>query len=165
MTDRLVIRAALAEDQPAVDDLYRRASLANEGDRDALLKHPDALRFPPAGIEAGRVTVAERDGTILGFASVEMADDGSAEVVDLFVDPLHWRGGIGRRLLLACRDRAVEDGADVLTVVGNPASEGFYKACGFALVGTVETRFGPGLRMRCPTAPGDSSDVAGKRIG
>ena len=40
----------------------------------------------------------------------------------------------------------------MLTVVGNPSSEGFYKACGFTLVGTVETRFGTGLRMRCSTA-------------
>jgi len=31
--------------------------------------------------------------------------------------------------------------------LGNPHANGFYLACGFSVIGTTETRFGPGLSM------------------
>jgi hypothetical protein len=35
-------------------------------------------------------------------------------------------------------------------VVGNLHAERFYLACGFSIIGSFETRFGPGLLMRLP---------------
>ena len=40
----------------------------NEADRENLLAHPDAVELPVAHIDAGRVFVAECDGSILGFS-------------------------------------------------------------------------------------------------
>jgi len=150
MADNLLIRVAGVGDHATVGALFKRSSLANEGDRDVLLQHPEVLQFPFARIEAGNVIVAERDGVIVGFASVEMGGDASAELIDLFVEPSHWRQGIGRLLVREALHRAAQNGAKALMVVGNPHSEGFYRACGFHVIGTVETQFGPGLRMRCP---------------
>ena len=39
-------------------------------------------------------------------------------------------------------------GSAALHVVGNPHAEAFYRACGFELLGTEQTRFGTGLLMR-----------------
>ena len=43
---------------------------------------------------------------------------------------------------------ARRQGSAALCVIGNPHAYDFYSACGFKMVGTTETRFGPGLLMR-----------------
>jgi predicted N-acetyltransferase YhbS len=51
-------------------------------------------------------------------------------------------------LIHHCADVARGRGSAALHVVGNPHAEAFYRSCGFELVGTEQTRFGPGLLMR-----------------
>ncbi len=144
----MLIRQAILSEQDALEDLQRRASLNNPGDRDALLEHPDAIEVPAEQITDGGVFVAERDGVIVGFAAIVRRDDGGAELDALFVEPMDWGRGIGRLLVDHCVHVARTGGASFLHVVGNPHAEGFYLACGFALIGTTETRFGPGLSMQ-----------------
>jgi GNAT superfamily N-acetyltransferase len=147
-TSSLVIRSARLGEQSILEALQRRASLANPGDRDAILAHPDAITVPPGQIVDGDVFVADRNGEILGFAAVLRRPDGDAELDALFVDPVLWKQGIGRRLVDHCAVVARQRGARILHVVGNPHAEVFYGACGFRTTGTVETRFGSGLSMR-----------------
>ena len=144
----LSIRRAVASEQKQLEDLQLRASLTNEGDRDALLAHPDAIELPLAQIAAGGVFVAEWNGTIIGFAAVEPRADGESELDALFVDQTMRRRGIARSLIEHCAEVARTRKSAALCVVGNPHAEGFYTACGFKLVGTTETRFGTGLLMR-----------------
>ena len=144
----LLIRRAVASEQKQLEDLQLRASLTNEGDRDALLAHPDAIELPLAQIAAGGVFVAEWNGTIIGFAAVEPRADGESELDALFVDPNMRRRGIARSLIEYCAEVARTRKSAALCVVGNPHAESFYTACGFKLVGTTETRFGTGLLMR-----------------
>jgi N-acetylglutamate synthase-like GNAT family acetyltransferase len=66
----------------------------------------------------------------------------------LFVEPDAWRRGIGRELIEHCAAAARAAGAESLHVVGNPHAEGFYRACGFQMLGTRKTRFGVGLLMK-----------------
>ena len=40
------------------------------------------------------------------------------------------------------------DRSAALCVIGNPHAYDFYTACGFDVIGTMETRFGSGLLMR-----------------
>jgi predicted N-acetyltransferase YhbS len=47
-----------------------------------------------------------------------------------------------------CAQTARLQGAKALYVLGNPHAFEFYKRCGFEVLGTEETRFGSGLRMR-----------------
>ena len=69
-------------------------------------------------------------------------------LLELFVEPPLWRRGYGKALIAYCIDAARQRGARALHVIGNPHAEAFYRSCGFALVGTEPTRFGPGLLMR-----------------
>lgn len=144
----VAITPALASERNALEALQRRASLMNEHDRAALLAHPDAIDLPVEQIEGGRVMVARRDGAIVGFSVVLRRPDHDAELDGLFVEPSAWRGGIGRSLVAAACRLALSEGAAALHVIGNRHAAGFYQACGFALLGEQETRFGTGLAMR-----------------
>lgn len=143
----MLIRPALASERESLEALQWRASLANPGDRDALLANPDAIAIPMEHIAEGHVFVAEDDGAIVGFATVLARPDGDAELDALFVEPNLWKKGVGRVLVDRCADVARGRAARVLRVVGNPHAEGFYTACGFRTTGTIETRFGTGLAM------------------
>jgi GNAT superfamily N-acetyltransferase len=144
----IVVRAAVPGEQPMLEALQRRASLANPGDRDAILAHPDAIALPAGQITDGDVFVADRNGDVLGFAAVLRRSDGDAELDALFVDPTLWKQGVGRKLVDHCAAVAKVRGSRILHVVGNPHAAAFYRACGFRTTGTVETRFGSGLLMR-----------------
>jgi GNAT superfamily N-acetyltransferase len=146
--EKYLIRLADCSERKQLEDLQRRASLTNAGDRDALLAHPDAIEVPLAQITAGKVFVAEWDSTIVGFATVEPRVDGESELDALFVDPDARRRGIGRLLIEYCAGVARNQGSGALHVVGNPHAKVFYAACGFQLIGTSQTRFGTGLLMR-----------------
>lgn len=146
--ERFLIRRAVVSEQRELEDLQTRASLTNAGDREALLAHPDAIELPLEQIEAGSVFVAESNGVIAGFAALLPRSDGDAELDALFVEPTMRRCGIGRRLVEHCCEVARRQGSAFLHVIGNPHAQDFYVASGFRLIGTAETRFGPGLLMR-----------------
>jgi GNAT superfamily N-acetyltransferase len=148
--EALLIRLAVPSEKLELEQLQLRASLGNAGDRDALLAHPDAIALPAEQIANGRVFVSEWRGAIVGFAAVEPGADGESELDALFVDPNMQRRGIGRALIEHCGEFARRQGSRALHVIGNPHAKNFYDECGFEVVGTTETRFGPGLAMRKP---------------
>jgi len=140
------IRLARIDEREALEDLQRRASLANEDDREVLLEHPDAIALPAEQIALGEVLVAEVDGAIAGFAVVVDQED-KAELDGLFVEPALWRLGIGKALVNEAVRLARDRGLSLMTVVANPAAQDFYERCGFAVEGEAATRFGPAVRM------------------
>jgi N-acetylglutamate synthase-like GNAT family acetyltransferase len=144
----VTVRPAVAAEHQTLEALQRRASLENEGDRDALLANPSTNKFPIRQIVEGRVFVAERNGEILGFYAVLPREDGSRELDALFVNPGRWRQGVGRALVAHCSTSAQRAGARYLYVVGNPHAMSFYSACGFEAVGTERTQFDIGLVMK-----------------
>ncbi len=144
----MTIRRAIPAERRTLEALQLRASLGNEGDRDALLRHPDAIDLPQEQIVAGGVFVLEQDGAIVGFSAIMPRDDGDTELDALFVEPSIQRQGIGRKLIEHCAEMARSTGSSALHVVGNTHAKQFYLACGFSIVGTFETRFGLGLLMR-----------------
>ena len=89
--------------------------------------------------------VADVDGKVVGFAVV-IRDGGKAELDGLFVEPDHWRRGIGAALIDAAVHQARRRGLS-LTVTAEPSARAFYERCGFSLEGEAKTRFGPALRM------------------
>jgi N-acetylglutamate synthase-like GNAT family acetyltransferase len=148
MDERLAIRHAERSEREVLVELQRRASLANAGDREALLANPDAIDLPLAQLDAGYVFVAQRGASLAGFAAVLPRADGDVELDGLFVEPHLWKTGVGKALVCRCVRYAREHGARALHVVGNPHAARFYTACGFASAGTAETRFGPALSMK-----------------
>ena len=147
-----MIRDAVPADLPALRDVYRRASLSNEGDRAPLLANPDVLEFPGLGGDGQRTRVATADGRIAGFATSVPAGD-VIELDDLFVDPGRMRQGAGRALVLDAVAIARDLGAGRIEVTANPHALVFYGKAGFTADHEVQTRFGPGIRMHLDVAP------------
>ena len=146
------IRDAVPADLAALRDIYRRASLSNEGDRVTLLANPDALEFPGLGGDDRRTRVATADDRITGFATSVPAGD-VIELDDLFVDPGWMRRGAGRALVADAVAIARELGAGRVEVTANPHALVFYGKAGFISDHGVQTRFGPGLRMHTDVDP------------
>lgn len=89
-------------------------------------------RWPPL--------VAEQDGEIVGFVSVGPSgdDDAEGELYAIYVDPDHWRTGIGRDLIRAGEQRLRElgyTGAVLWVFEDNPRARHFYEATGWRLDG------------------------------
>ncbi len=148
MHAEIAIRAAQPHERKMLEALQWRASLANPGDRQALLANPDAIILPADQIENGLVVLAEAAGVCMGFAAILPRSDGDIELDGLFVEPGVWTQGFGRELVRHCCVLARQMGATHLHVVGNPHALGFYEKCGFETVGQVATRFGSGVAMR-----------------
>jgi GNAT superfamily N-acetyltransferase len=147
----LSIRMAVAADLPALQQVYRAASLSNAGDAPVLLARPEFLVFTGGGIAAGRTMVAvagpSGDHRVVGFATVASGQDDGPELEDLFVDPAWRRRGIARQLVRRIVNTARESGHRRLWVTGNPHALPFYLAAGFVQVEQISTTLGTGLRM------------------
>ena len=141
----LTIRLARLEERDALEALQRRASTALEEYRRQLEAEPDAIELPIEMIERDEVVVAELDGEVAGFAVLFIGDE-EAELDGLFVEPEHWREGVGASLVDVATHEARKRGL-ALMVTANPSAQEFYQKCGFAVEGDAQTRFGPALRM------------------
>jgi len=152
-----VIRPAVAADLPALQQVYRAASLSNPGDAPMLLARPEFLVFIGEGIADGRTLVAlagaPGEDRIVGFATVAAGPGDDAELEDLFVDPDWRRRGTARRLVRQVADAVRKSGCRRLWVTGNAHALGFYLAVGFVQAGEVATELGPGLRLRLDLNP------------
>ena len=137
-------------DRAYLEELQRRASLANPGDTPHLLEQPEFIALPEWQLSSGRVMVAEYASVMLGFAVLLAPLEGSAELTGVFVEPGCWRKGIGLRLVQACMSLARSEAARRMSVVVNPHAADFYRACGFAPTGTTRTQFGPAFLMSLP---------------
>jgi GNAT superfamily N-acetyltransferase len=150
-------RIAVPGDLPALRRLFRRSSLSNEGDRAALLANPDALVLAGDGVSEGRTRVAVTvDGRIVGFATVLLNENSTAELEDLFVDPVWMRQGIATRLVADLVEWARRTKIRQMWVTANPHAYDFYRSVGFTHVRKVETEFGPGSRMELSVADKDA---------
>lgn len=144
----VAIRPAVPADIDDLRAVFRRASLANDGDRIALLAHPEWLVLPDEGVRQGRTRVAvSPTGSVVGFATFLIA--GSVmELEDLFVDPPWMRQGIGRALILNVVALAGSRACDRLEVTANPHARAFYESAGFTGDRLVRTELSWGTRMQ-----------------
>lgn len=141
------IRAARAEERAALIDIQKRASMTDPAFPHEILDIPGAIDVPSAWIMDQRVFVAVLEDRPVGF--VTLVEDGpeACELEGLFVDPGHWKQGIGARLVARAvqyvRDHAVRR----LHLIANPNARGFYLRCGFAEKGEKKLRHGVGIIM------------------
>ena len=115
-----------------------------------------------------RVTVAVRDGAIVGFCSVdapsrdEDAGDGVAEISVLNVSPTAWRSGVGSALVEHALADFRRDGWRTVTLWvadKNQRARCFYERLGFELDGAEGAHQGSGerkVRMRLELIDGRS---------
>jgi GNAT superfamily N-acetyltransferase len=155
---RLAIRLAHPDDRLNLIELQRRASLAGEtGDvLRQLLEDPGLIDIDEELLANNEVIVAEIGDRIVGFASFIAQDGNDAELDGLFVEPSHWRQGIGRALIEAVERELVAWQATRLRVVANPNALAFYTALGFEIVGEERTPLGPLAPVMARTITGRS---------
>lgn len=85
-----------------------------------------------------RVLVAEIDGAVVGWLHL-IVQEGAAEIGGLYVDPAHWRTGIGSALLRAAEDmieRASIPEVILWVMARHARARGFYEARGWEAVPT-----------------------------
>jgi GNAT superfamily N-acetyltransferase len=122
-----------------VVDVFRRASLTNESDREWILANPDAFAVDEGPVREGKTRVAVVDGHVVGFATLV-----GRELEDLFVDPDWMRRGIATALV---RDAVENGGVERIEVTANGHALAFYERLGFVHDGPAETPGGPAFRM------------------
>ncbi|GIP22621.1 GNAT family N-acetyltransferase [Paenibacillus sp. J22TS3] len=135
----LFIRSADVDDVGALCDIFRRASLTVESNRNLITAHPEWLVWDHAMLPFVRVAVV--DGRVVGFASARPVDD-FLELEDLFTDPDWMRQGVASNLVEDITRRGVR-----VEVTANPHAIGFYESVGFVTSGVVNTEGGPAPRM------------------
>ena len=137
----LLIRTADADDLQAVLDVGHRTWPVTYGPiagedyvAMGLAKWWTKDATSPA-IRAGRVTVAEVDGVVVGMASVGPHEQHLA-LWKLYVRPEHQGKGIGSALLESVVARARGDYAQIRLsyLEGNTSAQGFYRTKGFVEV-------------------------------
>lgn len=121
-----------------------------------------AARLETAGQGPTVTLIAERDGEPAGFlihgpSRDDGADPGTGEIWVLYVDPDHWRAGVGRFLVEAAPAGLRAEGfreATVWTLAESERNLAFYEALGFRTDGATQRREAFGrtaeARLRTP---------------
>lgn len=140
------IRPALPEDALAVAEVHVRAwqaayrGLIAAEFLDALRAEERAATYTFGSTDpaAPQTIIAGEGEEVLGFATTGPSRDadspGAGEIYALYVDPVHWGGGVGRLLLREARERLRDRGfeeAILWVLVGNQPAERFYRADGW----------------------------------
>jgi GNAT superfamily N-acetyltransferase len=139
----LRVRAGRKDEARLLSDLALR-SKGHWGYDQAFLDACRAeLTLTPEDVEVQRVTVAERDGHLVGFyALAGEPPEGTLE--DLFVEPDHIGTGVGRTLWEHAIDTARTLGFERITLESDPGAEPFYLAMGARRCGSVPSGSIPG---------------------
>ena len=78
------------------------------------------------GIVTGNVQVAEQSGEVIGVVEVLSTVLQGIAVLGIFVDPAHWKKGVGRALFETAIARARTLKVGALMIYASPFAEGFY---------------------------------------
>ena len=132
----VVMRPGLDREASLLSDLALR-SKGHWGYDQAFLDACRAeLTLAPEEVEIKRVTVAERDGQVVGFYALA-GDSPEGTLADLFVEPDHIGTGVGRALWEHAIGAARTLGFERLTLQADPGAEPFYLAMGARRIGSV----------------------------
>jgi GNAT superfamily N-acetyltransferase len=130
------IRAGEAAEAAALTELSLRSKGHWEYDAEFLAACREELTIRPADVAARRTLVADEDGRILGFTTLDGAPPSGALGM-MFVEPDTIGRGIGRRLFTHTMDEARRLGFTRLTIDSDPNAEPFYRAMGAVRIGTT----------------------------
>jgi GNAT superfamily N-acetyltransferase len=143
---RVLVRPAWPDEGPVLSALALRSKAHWGYDDDFLEQCRDELTITRGRIGRERTRVAEINGEVAGFSSMEV-HIGMADVCDLFVDPRFISTGIGQllvndMLLYACRH-----GIPLIHVEADPNATAFYARQGFTQCGEVPSGSIPGRNL------------------
>ena len=132
----VVIRPARATEADVLTDLALRSKAHWRYDADFLEACRDELTMAAHEVARRRTTVADRDGHILGFTTLE-GELPTGVLGMMFVDPQAIGQGIGRLLFEHTTTAGRELGFTQLTIDADPNAEPFYRAMGAVRIGNV----------------------------
>ena len=131
------MRAARPDEAAFLSDLAVRAKGYWGYDADFLRDCRVQLAVEPDQVVDWRVTVAERDGVVVGFYALE-GEPPVGLLHLMFVDPDHIRSGIGRALWAHAVTTARTAGLTSFTIEADPFAEAFYST-----MGAIRTGYAP----------------------
>jgi GNAT superfamily N-acetyltransferase len=123
------LRAARPDEAEALTELCWRAKAVWGYGEDLLAESRGLLRLDRDDVVERRAVVAERDGSVVGVATLE-GEPPRARLGLLFVEPAAIGGGVGRRLYRHVLEEADRLGFDRVTIDADPHAAGFYAAMG-----------------------------------
>ena len=142
----MLMRAARADEAGSLSALAGRSKAYWGYDEAFMEACRDELTVSAAEVTARRATVAEHDGRILGFATLEgRPPQGTLGM--LFVDPDSIGKGIGRLLFDHMVVMARDLGFVRLLVDADPNAEPFYVAMGAERIGSTPSGSIPGRTL------------------
>lgn len=152
-TREMEIRRAEPDDALAVAQVHIRSwqhayrTLLPEDYLNQLRPEDRAKRYNFANCDPRqpRTLVAVDNGSVVGFATTSASRDADlpqhGELCALYVDPDHWRRGVGAGLIEAARTRLCEAGhrkAYLWLMAGNVRADHFYQSDGWSCDGLCE---------------------------
>jgi GNAT superfamily N-acetyltransferase len=143
------VRSALPEDQRELTRLRVRATMRAGYDDAFIDRAMPALTMTIPLISGGCVQLAQDTlGEIVGVvAATTTTLQGIALLYAIFVDPAHWKSGIGRLLFGAAVDRARQLKAGAMMIHAAPSAEGFYKKMGAIRIGEGPFVYSPEIML------------------
>lgn len=142
----MLIRAARADEAEILSELAIRSKAYWGYDETFMATCRHELVVPASEVENLRTAVAERDGHILGFATLE-GEPPEGALGMLFVDPRAIGEGIGRRLFEHVTSTARGLGFARLTIDADPNAEPFYLAMGATRIASTPSDSIPGRML------------------
>ncbi|GAA2069794.1 GNAT family N-acetyltransferase [Actinomadura alba] len=129
LTGAAKLRAARPDEAEALSGLIMRSKAYWGYDEAFLAGYRDDLRLRRGEVVERRTVVAERNGLVLGVATLE-GDPPDGELGLLFVEPDAMGGGVGRLLYRHVLEEAGRLGFTRVTIESDPNAEAFYLAMG-----------------------------------
>jgi len=143
--DVYTVRGAKPEEQRELTRLCVRATIHSGYDEEFIDRSMPSLTITLPEISGDFVRVAQDDlYEVVGVVCVmPTALQGIAQLYGLYVDPAHWKRGIGRVLFGAALARAKAIKAGALMITAEPSAEEFYKRMGAIRIGEQPFYFSP----------------------
>lgn len=142
----MLLRPARPGEAGLLTDLALRSKAHWGYDAAFMASCREELRIRPDDVVPRRLTVAERDGVVVGLYAIDGGPP-VAELGQMFVDPGHIGCGVGSELWRHAVRAAAALGIRTLTVDADPFAEGFYLAMGAVRVGHVPSGSIPGREL------------------
>lgn len=143
------VRDATVEEQRELTQLCVRATMQTGYDEAFIDRVMPGLTITVPLIAGGCVQVAQRGADeVVGVVTVTTtALQGIALLYGIYVEPAHWKGGVGRVLFGAAANRAKALKAGALMIYAEPSAEGFYRRMGATRIGEGPFYYSPEITL------------------
>ncbi|MCP8708775.1 GNAT family N-acetyltransferase [Streptomyces sp. AC04842] len=139
----MLIRNARPDEAGELTELALRSKAHWGYDEAFMASCREELTVRPSEVAGRRTALAERDGRILGFTTVDGSPPEGALGM-MFVDPSALGQGMGRALFAHALATARAAGFRRLTIDADPNAEPFYRAMGAVRIGETPSGSIPG---------------------